>query len=70
MQRAKSVKLSGKEIDNQLNFDRHISNLCGKAVMQLNSICGLEKYMSNIEKIVMVNNFVFSSFQEKTLATP
>ena len=41
----KSVKLLGTEIDNQLSFNQHISKLCPKAVMQLNAICRMAKFM-------------------------
>ena len=40
-----SVKLLGLEIDNKLNFEKHISNLCNKASNQLNAICRLQPYM-------------------------
>ena len=33
-----SIKLLGTEIDNKLNFEKHISNICQKASNQLNSI--------------------------------
>ena len=33
-----SVKLLGIEINNQLNFDNHVSTLCKKAGHQLNAI--------------------------------
>ena len=36
-----SVRLLGVEIDNQLNFNNHVSTLCKKAVSQLNTICRL-----------------------------
>ena len=35
----KSVKLLGIEINNQLIFNQHISNLCFKSAIKLNVIC-------------------------------
>ena len=49
METTKSVKLLGKEIDNKLSFNQHISKLCSKAAMQLNAICRLLKFMGNNE---------------------
>ena len=51
---AKSVKLVGIEIDNQLSFNQHTSKLCSKAAMQLNAICRLAKFLGNKEKIAMI----------------
>ena len=45
-----SVKLLGIEIDNQLNFDNHVSTLCKKAGSQLNAIGRLRKYIGFPEK--------------------
>ena len=41
-----SVTLLGVAIDNRLSFDDHISKLCNKASIQLNTIFRLKKYMS------------------------
>ena len=41
-----SVKLLGTEINNQQNFDNHVSTLCKKAGFQLNAIGRLKKYIS------------------------
>ena len=46
----KSVKSLGIEIDNQLSFNQHVSKLCSKAAMQLNTICRLAKFMGKKEK--------------------
>ena len=40
-----SVKLLRIEIDNKLNFEKHISNTCKKASNQLNAICKLQTFM-------------------------
>ena len=40
-----SVGLLAIEIDNQLNFDNHVSTLCKKAGFQLNAIGSLRKYI-------------------------
>ena len=45
-----SVKLLGIEIDNQLNFDNHVSTICKKAGSQLISIGRLRKYIGFPEK--------------------
>ena len=40
-----SVKLLHIEIDNKLNFEKHISNTCKNASNQLNAICKLQTFM-------------------------
>ena len=45
-----SVKLLGIEIDNKLNFEKHISNICKKASNQLNAICRLQTFLGHKEK--------------------
>ena len=62
METTKSVKLLGIEIDNQLSLNQHISNLCSKAAMQLNAICGLAKFMGNKEQIAIINILAYSNF--------
>ena len=49
-------------IDNRLSFDNHISQLCNKTPMQLNAIFRLKKYMSQKELEVVLNSFIYSSF--------
>ena len=58
----KSVRLLGVEIDNKLNFDTHISNLCRKAVTQLNVLKRLKSFIGFKEKQILVESFVFSNF--------
>ena len=57
-----SVKLLGIEIDNNLNFEKHIFNICKKNSNQLNAICRLQTFMGHKEKEAMINTFVHSSF--------
>ena len=56
-----SVKLLAIEIDNKLNFKKHISNICKKASNKLNAICKLQKFMGHKEKEA-INTFVHSDF--------
>ena len=44
------VKLVRIEINNTLSFDKHIFNLCKKAINQLNAIGKIQKYMGLKEK--------------------
>ena len=57
-----SVKILGIEIDNKVNFEKHISNICKKVSNQLNAICRLQTFMSYKEKEAMINTFVHSNF--------
>ena len=51
------VKLLGIEIDNKLNFEKRISNICRKTSNQLNAICRLETFMAQKKKAI-INTFV------------
>ena len=57
-----SIKLLGIEVDNKLNFEKHISNICQKASIQLNAICRLQAFMGHKGKEAMINTFVHSNF--------
>ena len=57
-----SVKLLGIEINNQLNFDNHVSTICRKEGSQLNTIGRLRKYIGFPEKKALAEAFVFSIF--------
>ena len=62
-----SVKLLGIEIDNKLNFEKQISNICQKASNQLNAICRLQTFMGHKEKEAMINAFEHSNFNYGSL---
>ena len=57
-----SVKLLGVEIDNNLNFNDHISSLCKSASNKLNAISRMHKYIGKKEKQTLINTFVYSNF--------
>ena len=56
------VELLGIEIDNQLNFDNHVSTLCKKAGSQLNAIGRLRRCIGFPEKKALIEGIVFSNF--------
>ena len=57
-----SIKLLGKNIDDQLKFTENVSILCSKAAMQLNALRSLQKYIGKSEKEAVINSFVLSNF--------
>ena len=62
-----TVKLLGIEIDNKLNFEKNISNICKKASNQRNAICRLETFMGHKEKEVIINTLMHSNFNHGCL---
>ena len=58
----KSVTLLGIEIDNKLNFDKQVSNICRKANNQLNAIGRIQNYLGEKGKKTILNTFVYSNF--------
>ena len=55
------VELLGIEIDDKLNFKKHISKLCKKAEGQLNSICRLKRDMNKDAMKVLIESFVYAN---------
>ena len=58
----KFVKLLGVTIDNKSSFDEHVSSLCKKASNQLNVVTRLHSYLGFKEKEVLLNSFVYASY--------
>ena len=56
------VKLLGIEIDNKLNFNHHINNICKSASNQLNALIRLKHLLGFEERKGLANTFVMSSF--------
>ena len=48
------VKLVGVQIDDQLNFNLHISNICRSATNQLNALIILERFLAFEEKKTLI----------------
>ena len=56
------VKLLETEIDDKLNFNHHINNICKSASNQLNVLIRLKYLLGFKERKVLVNTFVISNF--------
>ena len=56
------VNLLGINIDDKLNFNKHIGNLCKRAAGQLNAICRMGKHVGENEKQVVIQSFVQANF--------
>ena len=59
---ASSVKLLGMDIDDQLNFHLHISNICKSASKQLNALVRLKNFLGFEERKVLISSFILSNF--------
>ena len=57
-----SVELLGVHLDDNLNFNLHISNICRSAANQLNALTGLKSYLSFNAKRVLMNSYIISNF--------
>ena len=57
-----SVTLLRFEIDNELNFNNHISNICKMAWNKMNYISGIHSFLGQNEYKALVNTFVYSNF--------
>ena len=52
----------GIEIDNKLNFEKHVTAPCQKAGRRLNALSRIHKYIGFQEMKMLLDSFVFSSF--------
>ena len=57
-----SLTLLGIEIDNKLNFEKHVTALCQKTSHQLNALSWLHKYIGFQEMKMSLDSFIFSNF--------
>ena len=58
----KTINFIGRELDNELKFDKHISSLCAKAASQLNALYRIKSYLTFETKTILVNSFIYSNF--------
>ena len=56
------VDLLGIAIDDQLNFESHISEICCKAAGQLNALKRLGSYIPLESRKILANSFILSNF--------
>ena len=54
--------LLGIEIDNKLNFEKHVSTICKKANNQLNAISRIGAVLGQKEKEILINSLLYSNF--------
>ena len=55
------VKLLGVTIDYELNFDKHISEICKKASRQLNVLKRIGKYLNRLGRLTIYYSFILSN---------
>ena len=56
-----SVKLLGIHIDSNLNFHKHISNICIKVSRQVNDMARVSKYLDLNGKMNLYHGFIMSN---------
>ena len=59
---SESVKLLGIEIDNQLNFQSHVSTICRRAAGQLHALPRLKSFLNQDQRNINANSFIYSNF--------
>ena len=62
------VKLLGVDIDYQLNFDQHISDLCRKSRSAAECLEELSPFLSKLNKLTIFHTFILSNFNYCPLA--
>ena len=59
---SKSVKLLGVTIDNKLNFNKHVTNICNKANQKLHALARIAKYLDTNKLKIIMKTFIESQF--------
>lgn len=63
-----AITVLGLDIDNKLNFNGHIDDLCSKASKQVNSLKRMKHLLDKNCKCIIYNSFVSSNFNYSPLA--
>ena len=61
------LTLLGAKIDNELNFNNHISNICKKVGNKIYAISRSQSFLDQKEKESLVNTFPYSNFNNCSL---
>ena len=57
-----SVKLLDLQLDDKLNFNLHISNICKSAANQLDALIRLKKFINFEEKKILISSYFMTNF--------
>ena len=57
-----TVTLLGIKIDNKLNFEKHVTALCQKAGLQLNTLSRIHNNIRFQKMKMLVDSFIFTNF--------
>ena len=57
------VKLLGITLDNNLKFDKHVSNICSKANRKLNALTRVAKFLPFKKRGILFKAFIESQFK-------
>ena len=57
-----SVKLLAVQLDDKLNFNLHIGNICKSAANQLNVLIRLKKFLNFKENKILMNSYFMANF--------
>jgi hypothetical protein len=57
-----SVKLLGVIIDRNMNYQKHVTNICKKASIQLNAFSRIRHFLDTDGRITLVRSFIMSNF--------
>ena len=59
---SESVKLLDTEFDNHLKLQSHVPTICEKAAGQLNDLSHLKSFLSQDQRNIIANSFMYSNF--------